>query len=157
MNDFWYVLRMNISQHAFEAAQPGEFGQTVSSKRTKKSNATPTQKSLPACVADALCLYRTTNYITGSANFDTYKDNFGTLSFQGLFESIVQNLTETTLAAVFLGFSNLSGTNLKIETPKRYDEHPRHFYSGVPATPGMVTALFSNFKRNRVSLTEPLL
>ena len=35
------------------------------------------------------------------------KDNFRTLSSQGLFESIVINLTETTLAA----FSTLSGTN----------------------------------------------
>ena len=73
----------------------------------------------------------TTNYITGTANFNSNKDNFRTLSSQGLFESIVINLTETTLAAVILGFSSLSGTSPQIETPKRYDEHPHHFYRGV--------------------------
>ena len=31
--------------------------------------------------------------------------------------------------------SRLSGTNPKILTPKRYDEHPRHFYRGVPPPP----------------------
>ena len=31
------------------------------------------------------------------------------------------------LAAVILGFSSLSGTTPQIYTPKRYDEHPRHF------------------------------
>jgi len=40
-------------------------------------------------------------------NFNSNKDNFRTLSSQGLFESILINLTETTLAA----FSTLSGTN----------------------------------------------
>ena len=34
----------------------------------------------------------TTNYITGTANFNCNKDNFRTLSCQGLFESIVINL-----------------------------------------------------------------
>ena len=34
----------------------------------------------------------TTNYITGTANFNSNKDNFRTLSSQGLFESIVINL-----------------------------------------------------------------
>ena len=52
----------------------------------------------------------TTNYITGTANFNSNKDNFRTLSSQGLFESIVINLTDTTLAAVILGLSTLSGT-----------------------------------------------
>ena len=42
----------------------------------------------------------TTNHITSSN-----KDNFRTLSSQGIFESLVINLTETTLAAVILGFS----------------------------------------------------
>ena len=37
------------------------------------------------------------------------KDNFGTLSSQGLFESIVINLYQTTLAAVVLSFKALSG------------------------------------------------
>ena len=34
----------------------------------------------------------TTNYITGTANFNNNKDNFRTLSSQGRFESIVINL-----------------------------------------------------------------
>ena len=68
-------------------------------------------------------------YITGTANFNSDKDNFRTLSSQGLFESIVINLTETTLAA----FSTLSGPNQQIKTPKRYDEHPCHLYRRVPS------------------------
>ena len=46
----------------------------------------------------------TTKYITGIANFkfNSNKDNFRTLSSQGLFESNVINLTETTQAAVIL-------------------------------------------------------
>ena len=42
------------------------------------------------------------------------KDNFRTLSSQGCFESFVISLTETTLAAVILGSSTLSGTSLQI-------------------------------------------
>ena len=34
----------------------------------------------------------TTNYITGTANFNSNKDNFRTLSSQGRFENIVINL-----------------------------------------------------------------
>ena len=34
----------------------------------------------------------TTNYITGTANCNGNKDNFGTISYQGVFESIVINL-----------------------------------------------------------------
>ena len=56
----------------------------------------------------------TTNYITGTANFNSNKDDFRTLCSRRLFESIVINLTETTLAAVILGFSTLSGTNSQI-------------------------------------------
>ena len=56
----------------------------------------------------------TTNYITGTANFNSNKDNFRTLSSQGLFESIVINLTETTLGSVILGFSFLSSINPQI-------------------------------------------
>ena len=52
-----------------------------------------------------------TNYITGTANFNSNKDNFRILSSQGLFESIVINLH---LAAVILGISSLSGTNPQI-------------------------------------------
>ena len=52
----------------------------------------------------------TAKYIIGTANFNSSKDNFRTLSSQGLFESIVMNLTETTLAA----FSYLNGTNPQI-------------------------------------------
>ena len=33
---------------------------------------------------------------------------------------------------VILDFSTLSGTNSQILPPKRYDEHPRHFFRGVP-------------------------
>ena len=71
------------------------------------------------------------------------KDYFRTLSSQGLFKSIVINLypheAHRTLAAVILGFSTLSGTNPQIKTPKRYDEHPRHFYRGVPSLRGVYT------------------
>ena len=52
----------------------------------------------------------TAKYITGTANFNSNKDNFRTLFSQGHFGSIVINLTETTLAA----FSTLSGTNPQI-------------------------------------------
>ena len=62
----------------------------------------------------------TTNYIAGANTF---------------LRSITLKGTETTLAADILGFSNLSGTNPQIQTPKRYDEHPRHFYRGVPPPP----------------------
>ena len=48
----------------------------------------------------------TTNHITNN------KDNFRTLSSQGLFESIVINLTETTLAAVILGFSTVTNPEI---------------------------------------------
>ena len=51
------------------------------------------------------------------------------------FESFVINLTETTLAAVILGFSTLSGTNPQINTPYRYDEHFHHFSRGVNPLP----------------------
>ena len=70
-----------------------------------------------------------TNHITGTVNFNSNKDNFRTLSSQGLFESIVINLY---LAAVILGFSTQSCNNPKIWTPRRYDEHSPHFYRGVP-------------------------
>ena len=56
----------------------------------------------------------TTNYITGTANFNSNKDYFRTLSSQGLFESIIINLTETTLGSVILGFSFLSSINPQI-------------------------------------------
>ena len=56
----------------------------------------------------------TTNYITGTPNFNSNENSFRTLSSQRLFESIVINLTETTLAAVILDFSTLSGTNPQI-------------------------------------------
>ena len=39
--------------------------------------------------------------------------------------------TAITLPAVILYYSTLSGTNRQILTPKRYDEHPRHFYTRV--------------------------
>ena len=52
-----------------------------------------------------------TNYITGTANLYS---NVQTVSSQGFFESIVINLTETTLAAMILGFGTLSGTNPQI-------------------------------------------
>ena len=52
-----------------------------------------------------------TNYITGTANLNS---NVQTVSSQGFFESIVINLTETTLAAMILGFGTLSGTNPQI-------------------------------------------
>ena len=56
----------------------------------------------------------TTNYITGTPNFNSNENSFRTLSSQRLFGSIVINLTETTLAAVILDFSTLSGTNPQI-------------------------------------------
>ena len=54
----------------------------------------------------------TKNHITGTANFNTYNDNFRTLSSQGRFESIVINLY---LAAVILGLAPKAAcTNPKI-------------------------------------------
>ena len=52
--------------------------------------------------------------MTGTANFNNNEDSFRTLSSQGLFDSIVISFTETTLAAVILGFSTLSSTNPQI-------------------------------------------
>ena len=40
--------------------------------------------------------------------------------------------TAITLSEVILYYSTLSGTNWQILSPKRYDEHPPHFYRGVP-------------------------
>jgi len=56
----------------------------------------------------------TTNYTTGTPNFNSNENSFRTLSSQRLFESIVINLTETTLAAVILDLSTRSGTNPQI-------------------------------------------
>ena len=55
-----------------------------------------------------------TNYMTGTANLNSNKDDVQTVSSQGFFETIVINLTETTLAAMILGFSTLSSTNPQI-------------------------------------------
>ena len=44
--------------------------------------------------------------------------------------------TAITLAAGILYYSTLSSANRQILTPKRYDEHPHHFYRGVPPFPG---------------------
>ena len=41
----------------------------------------------------------------------------------------------TTQAGVILVFSTLNGTNSQILPPKRYDEHLRHFFRGVPPRP----------------------
>ena len=51
---------------------------------------------------------------TGTPNFNSNEYSFRTLSSQRLVGSIVINLTETTLAAVILDFSALSGTNPQI-------------------------------------------
>ena len=40
--------------------------------------------------------------------------------------------TAITLSEVILYYSTVSGTNLQILTPERYDEHSRNFYRGVP-------------------------
>ena len=40
-----------------------------------------------------------------------------------------------TLPAVILYYSTIRGTNRQMLNSKRYNEHPRHFYRGVP--PGM--------------------
>ena len=45
--------------------------------------------------------------------------------------------TTIALPEVILYYSTLSGTNLQILTPKRYDKHPHHFYKGVPPPPGL--------------------
>ena len=66
-------------------------------------------------------------------NFNSDKDKFRTLFSQGFYESIVINLypnKASTLAAVILGFTTLSGTNPQIQTPNRYYEHPHPFYGG---------------------------
>ena len=44
----------------------------------------------------------TTNYIAGTAYLNSNKDNFRTPSPQGLLESVVINLYQTTLTAVIL-------------------------------------------------------
>ena len=41
--------------------------------------------------------------------------------------------TAITLPALILYYSTLSDTNQQILTPKRYDEHLRHFYREVPS------------------------
>ena len=56
--------------------------------------------------------FTTTNYIAGTANFNSNKDNFRILSSQGIFESII--VINLYLAAVILGISTLSGTNPQI-------------------------------------------
>ena len=38
----------------------------------------------------------------------------------------------TTLPAVILYYSTLTGSNRQVLTSKRYDKHHRHFYRGVP-------------------------
>ena len=43
--------------------------------------------------------------------------------------------TAVTLTMVILEFSTLSGTNVQILSPKRYNEHLRHFYMGAPPPP----------------------
>ena len=48
--------------------------------------------------------------------------------------------TVKTLLAVFLYYSTLSGTNRQILTPKRYNEHPHHFYRGVLPPQGFYLA-----------------
>ena len=53
--------------------------------------------------------------------------------------------TAITLPAVILYCSTLSGTNRHVFIPEMYDEHPGHFYRGVP--PGeksliLLTTLF---------------
>ena len=81
--------------------------------------------------------------ITGTANFNSNNDNFRTLSSQGLFESTVRNISPNKASTVILGqFSTLSGTNPQF-TPNRYDEHPRHFYWGVPPPPGTYDSCYA--------------
>ena len=84
----------------------------------------------------------TTNYITDTANLNTDKDNFRTLSFQGLFESIVQNLPETTLAAVFSGFSTLSVPIHKFKPLKGTTNTPVIFIVGGGGRRDGNTSLF---------------
>ena len=36
------------------------------------------------------------------------------------------------LTEIILDFNTLRGTKPRILTPKRYDDHPRHFHLGVP-------------------------
>ena len=80
--------------------------------------------------------------ITGTVNFNSNNYNFRTLSSQGLFESTVRNISPNKASTVILGLSTLSGTNPQI-TPNRYDEHPRHFYWGVPPLPGTYDSCYA--------------
>ena len=47
----------------------------------------------------------------------------------------LQGPTEATTEDV-LKLNALKGTKTAFLTPKRYDEHPRHFYMGIPPPPG---------------------
>ena len=51
---------------------------------------------------------------------------------------------------VVLDFNTLSGTNPQLLTPKRYDDHPCHFYIEVPPPGREVAARFI------VIIKEPL-
>ena len=50
----------------------------------------------------------------------------------------LQGPTEATTEDV-LKLNALKGTKTAFLTPKRYDEHPRHFYMGIPPPPGLAS------------------
>ena len=52
-----------------------------------------------------------------------------------LLNTLKGTCTAITLPEIILYYSTLSGTNLQILTPKRYDKHSRHFYREVPHGP----------------------
>ena len=59
---------------------------------------------------------------------------------------LISTLKDTMKATTedFLKLNTLRGTKTAFLTPRRYEEHPRHFYMGVPP-PGTCTR-FSSFK-----------
>ena len=66
----------------------------------------------------------------GVSQMDFYPQEEPNLKFPVIFFRLKKG-TAIILTVVSVDFSTLSGTNLQILTPKRYDEHLRHFYMVV--------------------------
>ena len=69
----------------------------------------------------------TNSKTTHDLDFDDDKNQ----STDNMFQFNTLKGTMTILTVVILDLSTVSGTNLQIWTPKRYDEHPCYFYTGV--------------------------
>ena len=102
----------------------------------------------------------TTNNITGTAKFNSNKDNFRTLSSQGHFKSIAINLypprSVSTLAAVILGFRNPSGTIHKFKPLKGTTSTPVTFIGEKPPPGGryMCSTRFISWAKRRKTLAK---